>query len=366
MLAGPAPDRAPSTDSAAEAGDIALYLHTSGTTARPKLVPILHSALVASAEGVRRSLALNEQDCGLSIMPLFHVHGLIAGIMAPLLAGGRVWCAEGFQAGRFHDWLVESRATWYTAVPTMHQAILLRRPREPRTHYLRCIRSCSAPLAESVWLDLRKVFGVPVVQAYGMTEAAHQISSTTLADQAAEIGSVGCSTGPEIAVMNRAGELLPSAATGEVVLRGGAVLAGYASPPGANATAFTNGWFRTGDQGYIDAQGNLRLTGRLKELINRGGEKISPYEIEEVILRHAEIEQAVAFAIPDGLLGEAVGAAVVAKPDANVTPAQVRAWCRGSLAQFKVPRDVMVVDSLPRGSTGKFQRIGMAARLGLR
>jgi acyl-CoA synthetase (AMP-forming)/AMP-acid ligase II len=364
-LAGTAPARAPSTDGPAQPEDIALYLHTSGTTARPKLVPILHSSLVSSADGVRRSVKLTDNDCGLSIMPLFHVHGLVAALMAPLMAGGRVWCTPGFQAGRFHDWLAESGATWYTAVPTMHQAILMRRPREPRTHRLRFIRSCSAPLPESVWLDLRTAFGVPVVQAYGMTEAAHQISCTTLGDDAAETGSVGLSTGPEIAIVDGTAELQPPGITGEVVLRGSSVIRAYAGPVEANASAYVNGWFRTGDQGYIDTHGYLRLTGRLKELINRGGEKISPYEVEEVLLRHSGVEQAVAFAVPDNLLGEVVGAAVVPKDGESLTAAEVRKWCRGTLAAFKVPRDIVVVDSLPRGSTGKFQRIGMAARLGL-
>lgn len=351
-------------DSAPGGNDIALYLHTSGTTARPKLVPILHSSILDTAYSISRSLELTADDCGLCIMPLFHVHGLISALLAPLTAGGRVWCAPGFQAGRFHDWLIESGASWYTAVPTMHQAILLRPRRQLRSHRLRFIRSCSAPLPEAVWTELRNTFGVPVVQAYGMTEAAHQISSTSLADNPCEMGSVGLSTGPEIGIMNAGGNLEPKGQTGEVVLRGESVIRAYTSPAEANS-AFSTGWFHTGDQGYIDAHGNLRLTGRLKELINRAGEKISPYEVEDILLRHAGVEQAVAFAIPDQLLGETVGVAVVPKRDADVTELSLRVWCRQVLAPHKVPRQVVIVDQLPRGSTGKLQRLGMAGFFGL-
>ena len=356
----------PNEDCAPDGNDVALYLHTSGTTSRPKLVPILHSSILRTAHDISRLLELTVDDCSLCIMPLFHVHGLVAALLAPLMTGGRVWCAPGFQAGRFQEWLIESGASWYTAVPTMHQEILLRVRRNAGSpsHRLRLIRSCSAPLPEVVWTDLRSAFGVPVVQAYGMTEAAHQISSTSLADHEWETGSVGISTGPDIGIMTAEGNLQGKEQTGEVVLRGESIIRAYSGSVEANS-AFSSGWFRTGDQGYIDAYGNLRLTGRLKELINRAGEKISPYEVEEVLLRHVGVEQAVAFAIPDHLLGEIVGVAVVPKPDAGVTELQLRAWCRQVLASHKVPRKVILVDRLPRGSTGKLQRIGMASFFGL-
>ena len=204
-----------------------------------------------------------------------------------------------------------------------------------------------------------------MVQAYGMTEAAHQISSTSLADQPEETGSVGKSTGPRIAIMGEDGGLQPMGIRGEVVLSGASIIRRYESPPEANDAAFHDGWFRTGDEGYLDSAGNLRLTGRLKELINAGGEKISPYEVEEALLSHAEVQEAVAFSMPHPLLGEAVASAIVRKPQGEVTGPALRSWLRGKLAPHKVPRRIEVVDRLPMGVTGKLQRIGMASRLGL-
>ena len=301
-------------------------------------------------------------------MPLFHVHGLVAGFLAPLVAGGSVWCAPGFQAGRFLAWLHESQATWYTAVPTMHQTILLRSRRHAellRSHRLRFTRSCSAALPDAVWTRLRETLGVPIVQAYGMTEAAHQISSTSLADRPDEMGSVGKSTGPEIAIMDQQGNLYARGTKGEVVLRGESLIRGYESPSEANNTSFHGDWFRTGDEGYMDDGGNLRLTGRLKELINSGGEKISPYEVEEVLLSHPKVREAVTFPIPHALLGEAVGSAVVLDAEAHVTAAALRQWLRERLPRHKIPKRIEIVAHLPRGSSGKLQRIGMAERLGL-
>jgi oxalate---CoA ligase len=357
----------PSNDRLPGGSDIALYLHTSGTTARPKLVPIRQSSLAVSAQSVVGSLELGDHDCCLSVMPLFHIHGLVAGLLAPLIAGGRVWCAAGFNAHRFFGWLSASRATWYTAVPTMHQTILLR----ARYHAdmfgtlpLRFIRSSSAPLVPHVSSELRRTFGVPVVNAYGMTEAAHQISSTSLGTDFDEMGTVGRSTGPELAILTASGAI-QSSGDGEILIRGASVLEGYAKPPDANATAFCEGWLRTGDEGSLDDRGILRLTGRIKELINTGGEKVSPYEVEEVLLRHHAVQEAAVFAAPHPLLGEAVAAAVVPREHANITPRELREYASRSLAPAKVPREVVIVQELPRGGTGKIQRIGMAARLGL-
>jgi acyl-CoA synthetase (AMP-forming)/AMP-acid ligase II len=359
---------APSDDGPPRPDDIALYLHTSGTTARPKLVPILHTAVASSARSIVDSLELRPGDRSLCIMPLFHVHGLVAGFLAPLVSGGSVWCAPGFHADRFFEWLRESRATWYTAVPTMHQTILLRSRHHPeilRSQSLRVVRSCSAPLPEVVWTGLQETFGVPVVQAYGMTEAAHQISSTSLAGSPCEVGSVGKSTGPRIAIMDLEGNLRGGGVKGEVVLNGVLLIRRYESPPEANDTAFQGDWFRTGDEGYLDESGNLRLTGRFKELINSGGEKISPYEVEEVLLSHPAVREAVAFPMPHPLLGEAVASAVVLEPETAVTAAALREWVRDRLARHKAPRRIAIVAQLPRGSSGKLQRIGMAAQLGL-
>jgi acyl-CoA synthetase (AMP-forming)/AMP-acid ligase II len=349
-------------------GDIALLLHTSGTTSRPKLVPLSAANLAASARNIAQTLQLSAHDRCLNIMPLFHIHGLAAALLASLEVQASVICTDGIYAQHFFDWLNETSPTWYTAVPTMHQGILSR-ARElgdaARKAKLRFIRSSSAALPPIVLAGLEEAFGSPVLEAYGMTEASHQMTSNPLPPRPHKPGFVGLSAGPEVAIMNDKGDLLPAGDTGEVVIRGANVTAGYLNNEEANRTAFTNGWFRTGDQGRFDDEGYLCLTGRLKELINRGGEKISPREIDEALLAHSEVKQALAFAIPHAQLGEEIGAAVELKPNSSATAAKLRSFASERLAHFKVPRIVHIVDAIPKGPTGKLQRIGLAAKLGI-
>ena len=348
--------------------DPALVLHTSGTTARPKIVPLTQANLAASARHIAAALELSPADTCLNVMPLFHIHGLIAAVCASLCAGAAVCCTPGFNAFKFGEWLQEVRPTWYTAVPTMHQAILMRmrsHPETARAAKLRLIRSSSASLPPQVMAELEEVFAAPVIEAYGMTEAAHQMASNPLPPRARKPGAVGVAAGPEIAVMDEGGAILPQGAVGEVVIRGPNVTPGYDNNPSANARAFTAGWFRTGDQGRVDEEGYLFLTGRLKEQINRGGEKVSPLEVDVVLLDHPAVAQACTFGIPHDKLGEEVGAVVVPRPGESVTEADIRAFAAARLAAFKVPRKVLVMDDIPKGATGKVQRIGLAAKLGL-
>lgn len=350
------------------ASDIALLLHTSGTTSRPKLVPLSHRNLLASADNIRRTLGLAPQDRCLNVMPLFHIHGLVGVLLASLAAGASVACAPGFQAPRFFSWLDEFAPTWYSAVPSIHQAILERAPQSTeslRRSRLRFIRSSSSALAPRVLAQLEEVFGVPVIEAYGMTEASHQMASNPLPPGIRKPGSVGRATGIELAVADEEGRLLGPGEAGEVVIRGPSVMSGYENNPEANAKAFFDGWFRTGDQGYLDGDGYLFLTGRIKEIINRGGEKISPREIDEVLLEHPAVAQAVAFAMPDEKLGEEVAAAVVLRSGAQATDLELREFAARRLVDFKVPRRLLILDEIPKGPTGKLQRIGLAARLGL-
>ncbi len=352
---------------AAQPGDEALVLHTSGTTARPKIVPLSHRNVTASARNVAASLALGPDDLGLNIMPLFHIHGLIASILASLAVGATVHVTPGFNALKFFDWLSEVRPSWFTGVPTMHQAILARAPRNPEAvaaSRLRFVRSSSASLPAPVLLQLEATFRCPVVEAYGMTEAAHQMAANPLGGRR-KPGSVGVAAGPEVAMLTAGGVTAAPDVLGEVVIRGPNVTAGYAANPAANATAFHDGWFRTGDQGRFDADGFLFLTGRLKEIINRGGEKVSPREVDDVLMEHPAVDLAVTFAIPHRALGEEVGAAVVLKEGAAATPEALRAFAAERLAAFKVPRRVLILDDIPKGATGKLQRIGLAAKLGL-
>ncbi len=362
-----APGRAAAGGPAAR-DDVALVLHTSGTTSRPKIVPLSHANVCASAGNIAASLALTAADRCLNVMPLFHIHGLIAAVLSSLSAGASVACTAGFNALQFFGQLGEFGPTWYTAVPTMHQAIAGRASRHREViaaHRLRLIRSSSASLPPQVMAEVEAAFGAPVIESYGMTEAAHQMTSNPLPPRARRPGSVGVAAGPEVAVMSESGELLGRAETGEVVIRGANVTAGYRNNPQANAQSFTGGWFRTGDQGVIDVEGYLWITGRLKEIINRGGEKISPREVDEVLMAHPAVAQAVTFAVPHAKLGEDVAAAVVLKEGTSADERELQKFAGERLAAMKVPRTIVFLDEIPKGTTGKLQRIGLAQKLGL-
>jgi acyl-CoA synthetase (AMP-forming)/AMP-acid ligase II len=365
---GARPTAAPALGGYAQPDDIALVLHTSGTTSRPKIVPLSQRNVCASASNIRATCRFEPQDRGLNIMPLFHIHGLIAGIAAPLSAGSSVFCTPGFNALKFFAYLEEARPTWYTAVPTMHQAIISRASHNEaviRANPLRFLRSSSASMPPQVLADVEKTFGAPLIEAYGMTEAAHQMACNPLPPGVRKPGSVGIAAGPEIAIMDESGELLPSGEVGEIVIRGVNVTAGYESNPKANAEAFTHGWFRTGDQGVIDAEGYVSVTGRLKEIINRGGEKISPREVDEVLMDHPAVAQVVTFGIPHDKLGEEVGAVVVLREGTDPSERDLRDFVAGRLADYKVPKKILFMAEIPKGATGKLQRIGLAQKLGL-
>lgn len=358
----------PSKIGMAESDDVALVLHTSGTTSRPKIVPLKHRNLLASAQNIQRSLALTQKDRCLNVMPLFHIHGLMAAILATITSAASVICTPGFYASQFFEWLADHEPTWYTAVPSMHQAVLARASENQSILdqiQLRFIRSCSASLPPQVMAELERVFHAPVVEAYGMTEASHQMTCNPLPPDQRKPGSVGLPTGVEVAIMAEDREnVLSLGEVGEIVIRGPNVMDGYANNPEANQNAFSNGWFRTGDQGYLDPDGYLFITGRIKEIINRGGEKISPREIDEILLEHPRVLQAITFAIPDSSLGEDVAAAVVLKDD-STTETELRRFINEHLAYFKVPKRIVILDEIPKGPTGKLQRIGLAEKLGI-
>ncbi|MBV9218032.1 MAG: AMP-binding protein [Methylobacteriaceae bacterium] len=359
---------APSAVSFGEKQDVALVLHTSGTTSRPKIVPLSHFNLMTSARNIAGTLRLTPVDRCLVIMPLFHIHGLIGALLSSLFAGASVFCPPGFNALKFFGWLDESAATWYSAVPTMHQAILARADRNRQIlerRRLRFIRSSSASLPPPVMRALEETFGCPVIESYGMTEASHQMASNPLPPAARKPGTVGRAAGPEVAIMGPDGTLFGAGAVGEIVIRGASITSGYANNPAANAEAFRNGWFRTGDLGVMDEEGYLTISGRLKEIINRGGEKIAPREIDDVLLDHPAIAQAVTFALPHALLGEEVAAAIVLRDDQQASEREIREFVAQRLAEFKAPRRVVFLAEIPKGPTGKVQRIGLAARLGL-
>jgi acyl-CoA synthetase (AMP-forming)/AMP-acid ligase II len=346
------------------ADDIALILHTSGSTGRPKRVPLRHFNLAVSSANIANTYALSEEDVSLCIMPLFHIHGLMASTMATLLSGGAVVVPTRFNALAFWRTVREYRVTWYSGVPTTHQLLLARTREKPEdAASLRFIRSCSAPLSPELIHKMEGIFGVPFVEAYGMTEAAHQMTSNPLPPRHRKAGSVGVGAGIRISIMDAPGNHLGTDQRGEVVIQGANVFRGYENNPEANARAFVNGWFRTGDQGFLDEDCYLHLTGRIKDIIIRGGENIAPHEIDEVLLKHPAIAAAVTFGFLHPTLGEDVAAAVVLHQPGSETELSLLKHCRDHLAEFKCPKKIYIVESIPTTTTGKIRRRLVAALL---
>ncbi|HSF31479.1 MAG TPA: condensation domain-containing protein [Candidatus Tectomicrobia bacterium] len=347
--------------------DLAVVMPTSGTTAWPRLVPLTHATVCSAALAIGTALALVESDRLLSVLPLYHSHGLISTMLASLLVGASVVCTPGFDASRFFAWMAEFHPTWYSAVPAIHQAILARAALN-REIIARCplrfIRSSSAALAPQLLTELETAFDAPVIEIYGMTEAS-TITCNPLPPRRRKSGSVGVAVGSAVAIMAEGDTLLPAGETGEIVVRGVSVMQGYDNDPSATRNAFARGWFKTGDQGFLDADGYLFITGRLKELINRGGEKIAPQEVDDVLVNHPAVAQAATFAVPDARLGEEIVAAVVLHPGTTATAREIRQFVTTHLADFKVPRQVLIVQDIPRSPTGKLQRRALAEQFGL-
>ncbi len=338
----------------ADPDDIGLILHTSGTTSRPKQVPLLQRNLVASAETIASFYALGPDDVSLCVMPLFHIHGLVASTLAALAAGGSVVAPRRIAPRRVWQQLADHGVTWFSAGPTLHHMLLDRASDAGAPSTLRFTRSCSSALSADLFRRAEETYGVPMLEAYGMTEASHQMSSNPLPPGERLVGSVGVATGTEIGIVDGDKRFLEAGEAGEVCIRGPGVTPGYLANPDANVDAFFDGWFRTGDRGTLDRSGYLRLVGRLKEMILRGGENISPLEIEDVLLSHPAVAEAVVFGVPDEKYGEVVAAAVALADDA--TEEELTAHSRAHLAAFKVPAAIHVLDEIPRTPTGKVQR----------
>ncbi|SDN32228.1 Acyl-CoA synthetase (AMP-forming)/AMP-acid ligase II [Paenibacillus sp. yr247] len=348
--------------------DTAMILHTSGTTARPKIVPLTHQNICSSAQNIVASMKLTGSDRCLNTVPLFHVKGIIGALVTSILSGGGFVCSRSFAPEKFYESLENFSPTWYTAVPTIHQAILAQGRfasfGSQRTS-LRFIRSCSASLSQQIALELEQLFQVPVLESYGMTETASQMAVNPLPPEQRKTGSVGKAVGCEIAVLDHNGKIVSDESVGEIIVRGASVIEGYENNPIANQSSFFNEWLRTGDLGYMDSDGYLFIKGRIKELINRGGEKVMPLEVEEVILKHPSVMQAVTFAIPHPTLGEDVAIAIVKRSETEVSEVEVRQFIAASLAGFKVPTKVIFINEIPKGQTGKIQRVNMAEKLNL-
>ena len=346
----------------------ALVLHTSGTTSRPKIVPLTNKNIFSSADNISKSLNLTDKDHCLNIMPLFHIHGLIAVLAASMKVGASVCASSGFNALKFLDNAKREKITWYSGVPTMHQAILMRADKNLETAKqlnLRFLRSSSASLPPAVFEKLNEVFNCPVIEAYGMTEATHQMTSNPLPPKSQKPGFVGIPAGPEVCIMDTNNKILNQGEEGEVCIKGENVTSGYENNPDANKNSFSNGWFRTGDQGYFDKDGYLKISGRLKEIINKGGEKISPLEVDNILMDHPNIEQAVCFGYEDKMLGEDIASAIIIKEGMKCTEDDIKIYANEKLAKFKIPKKIFFVNEIPKGATGKLQRNTLAKKFGL-
>jgi len=343
---------------------VALILHTSGSTGRPKRVPLQHANLAISAANIANTYSLSPDDVSLCIMPMFHIHGLVASTLAALVSSGTVVIPTKFSPLPFWRTVHEHRVTWFSGVPTMHHMLLARaHGHKHSAGTLRFIRSASAPLAPEIIHKMEAVFGVPFVEAYGMTEASHQMSSNPLPPQTRKPGSVGPPTGIQINIIDGEGNHLGRGQTGEVVIQGPSVFSGYENNPQANAASFVKGWFRTGDQGVLDEDNYLHLTGRIKDLIIRGGDNVAPREVDEVLLGHAAVAEAVTFAMPHPVLGEEVVAAVVLHEHGGATEAALLKHCRERLAEYKCPKKIFMVHSIPLTASGKVRRQQVAAAI---
>lgn len=352
----------------AQPEDIALILHTSGTTSPPKIVPLTQENICTSVDYVCRSLKLSQSDRCLNFMPMFHIGGLVDLLLAPLAAGGSVVCTSSFSRSNFFEWLEQFQPTWFQGVPTMLYELLELDATEKQivnNSPLRFIRSVAAALPNKARNNLAAVFNVPIIETYGMTEAAPLITSTALPPETHKPGSVGKSLGTQIAILDEADQILPSGQIGEIVLQGKNIIPGYENNPQANGKSFTQGWFRTGDRGYLDEEGYLFLTGRLKEMINRGGEKITPWEIDQVLLAHPAVSQAVSFPIPHRFLGEDVAAVVVLKNNVELSQKDLIEFAQTRLADFKLPKKILFLADIPKNAIGKTQRLKLAEQLGL-
>ena len=348
--------------------DEALVLHTSGTTSRPKIVPLSNLNIFTSAVNISKSLKLTADDHCLNIMPLFHIHGLIAVLSASAKVGASVCASNGFNALKFLDLAETQNITWYSGVPTMHQAILLRAQKKSdkaKKLNLRFIRSSSASLPPAIFEQLNDIFQTPVIEAYGMTEATHQMASNPLPPAIQKPGLVGMPAGPEICIMNDKNEKLSQGEIGEICIKGDNVTNGYENNPEANKQSFVNNWFRTGDEGFFDEDGYLKISGRLKEIINKGGEKISPLEVDNILMDFPPIDQALCFGYKDKMLGEDIAVAIKLKENKSCTEDDIKSYANEKLAKFKIPKKIFIVEDIPKGATGKLQRIGLAKKFGL-
>ena len=307
-------------------------------------------------ESICKWYDLGEDDSTMLVMPLYHVAGLFA-CLSTLKSQGTIILPLRYSPKTFWEDLTEHNVTWYTTTPTMYRLILQLPPPKVMPPRLRFIRSSASPLPPALFRELESRFRIPVVDSYGLTEAASCCAANPLPPGLQLAGSAGISQGPDITIRDQAGALLNAGDEGEICIRGENIMKGYLNDHDANAHAFTpDGFFRTGDFGYLDANNYLFITGRMKEFINKGGEKISPVEIDNTVMQHPAVAEAAAFSVPDDMYGQDVGLAVTLKEGEKVERSKLKRWVRDRVSAHKVPVKIFMVQELPKSAFGKTQR----------
>ncbi|MDO4345103.1 MAG: AMP-binding protein [Eubacteriales bacterium] len=340
-----------------EPEDVAMMLYTSGTTGHPKGVILSYRNLLSKAEHIRKAHLLTERDTVLCVLPWFHINGLVITLITPLASDGKIVIGGKFSVTNFWDDVEKYHITWFSGVPTMYSHLLSRGiPEDKDKSSLRFARSASSPLPVAVLEEFERRCGVPIIESYGITEGASQITTNPMPPKTCKPGSVGLPFGNEIRIVDGQMQDLPAGALGEVLIKGDNITRGYYRKPEETEKSFSGEWFHSGDLGYLDGDGYLYLDGRIKELINRAGEKFSPREVDEVLYRLEGVELAATVGVPDEVYGEEVAAFIVRKND-SLTENMVKDWCQAHLAAYKVPRKVFFIEDLPKGGNGKIQRL---------
>lgn len=350
-------------------GDDALLLYTSGTTGVPKGARLSHRAVLAGGRNTALAHALEPSDRALCVLPLYHINGEIVTVMGPLTSGGSVVMPHRFRASEFWKLVMHAQCTWASVVPTIIQYLLDRAARDdadgdidfahtPALRQLRFARSASAPLPASVQRQFEQVFGIPMIETMGLTETCAPILSNPMPPTPRKSGSPGIPCGNEVVVADESGQPVADHVAGELLVRGDNVLTGYYKNDGASRSAFwPGGWFRTGDIGYRDDEGYLFITGRLKELIIKGGENIAPREIDDALYLHEAVLEAAAIGVDDDAYGQDVQACVRLRDGFAADEQELIEHCRQHVGAFKAPSRVHFLDDLPKGPSGKIQRL---------
>jgi long-chain acyl-CoA synthetase len=341
--------------------DLALLMYTSGTTGRPKGVMLTQANLVANAQAISAEHALTPADRVLGVLPLYHINAFAVTMLAPLASGGSVAMAPKFSAARFWGQAVDNGCTWINVVPTIVSYLLEGERPTADLSQLRFCRSASAALPPEHLRGFERKFGLGVIETMGLTETVAPSFSNPLDPALRKLGAVGRASGCEAQIID--GELrpLPDGCTGELAIRGPNVMRGYYKNAEATAASFTpDGWLRTGDLGHRDSDGFFFVTGRIKELIIKGGENIAPREIDEALLKHPAVLDAAAVGIPDTHYGQEILACVVLREGMSATEDELRDFCIGTLGRYKTPKRFRFMADLPRGPSGKVQRLKLA------